>query len=252
MLKMHQECGSLELVLNHPDIAPVKRDPVGVYRLMCAFMTCVPASHLPGFAHQALRLKNIDERNSVVEVLVQHVFASHAHNTPLINQIFQNFLYSPNINLTTLHSWMKRGHQSLAKEYWQHSLGDDRIYCEENMFRYLKVCSIRNLDVRDFLDFIPLFNFTEDKAYMVSARLLEEYSNGFRNENLYQSVLNSLEQLQNQHPENLMVTASLRQYFSMLPPKEQERYQNQCNIQMQERLNEVVGQNHGQQRKRKL
>lgn len=254
IFKMYQDCGSLQLVLDHPDIAPVKRDRVGVYRAMCAFMTSVPASHLPDFTHQAFRLKNIDERNSVVRILLEHVFSSHSQNTVLLNHIFQKCLYAPNTNPSILHSWIKQGHQLLAKEHWENSLGDNRVHCEDNMLRYLRACHARSVTLQDFLDFIPLFTFTEDTPNMIARKLLGEYSNHFfsENKNPYQFILNALEQLQSQHPENAMVTASLHQYFLMLPPKEQDRYQTQRNIQMRECLSDVVGQSHGQQRKRKL
>lgn len=254
MFKMYQECGSLQMVLDHPDIAPVERDPVGIYRLMHFFTPLVSSKNLPDFVDQALRLDNIEKRHSVVRILLEHVFSAHIQNPVLNKQIFKKFLYAPNLHPAILHSWMKEGHQALAKEYWENSLGRDRVHCEDNMLRYLRACHFRSVTVQDFLDFIPLFTFTDDKPNMIARKLLGEYSNHFcsENENPYQFILNALEERQSQYPENAMVTASLHRYFSMLPVQEQERYQTQCNLQMRECLSDVVGQRHDQHRKRKL
>lgn len=255
MFNMYQECGSLQMVLDHPDIAPVKRDSVGLYRVMHCFMPFVSPTHFVDFAYQSLRLNNIDERKSVMQVLVEHLFGFHTHNTVLIHQIFQKCLYAPNVNPSVLHSWMKRGHQSLAKEYWETSSGNERAHCGDNMFHYLQVCPARSVTAQDFLDYIPLFAFTEDKPKMIAEKLRREYTNHFwsENQNPYQFILNALEQRQKQHPQSPIVAVSLQHYFSMVPPQEQEQYQALRNIEMKKCLEEAVGtQTPSKQPKRKL
>lgn len=260
MLKRYHECGSLQMVLDHPDIAPVKRDRVGVYRVAHELIALIPVAQFMDFTNHVLYLKNSnDERNIIVDVLASVVFKTQ--NTLLMGEVLQTFLRAPNIRHSVLHAWMKsHQHQLTAKECWKHSTGSEAAHCEQNIVGhlksnwvgYLKPYWTSDIGLHTFLEFVPLMTPTEDTVNMVVQRLMQN-TPWLEDKNAYSVMLNTLEEKLSAYPENPMVLASMRRYFLSMPIDDQEKYEIKRNTQMRNFLQEVVStQTEAPQPKRKM
>lgn len=244
MRKVYQTSGSVQMVLDHPDLGPVRRDGVGVYRLMQNFIAQLSPLELFSFAEHALDIRDqpvsekTSDKDSVSNALVAHVFGHHVTNSALMERVLKTCVLSSKFPSPSLALWMENPHyQNKVKQYWRASNAEQALCCEENILRYLLIYDFR-LDLPTFVEFIPLIRPTQTNVDQVYRKLVN-YKLRISN-NAGASVLTVLNDQQAICPNNTMLEVTTQRFFSSLPLKEQQAYQHQCNAQTRERLRGII------------
>lgn len=245
MLKVYQTSGSVQMVLDHPDLGPVRRDAVGMYRLMQNFIAQLSPLELFSFAERALDIRDqpvsekTSDKDSVAAALVAHVFGHHPNNSALMERVLKTCVLSSKFPSTSLALWMENPHyQQKIKQYWRESTAEQALCCEENLLRYLLLYDFR-LDLHTFVEFIPLISPTETNIAQVYRKLVN-YKLRIPQNASAAVVLNALEDQQTICPNNTILEVITQRFFSSLPLKDQQAYQHQRNAQMRERLTDII------------